>query len=36
MTFLCAGELFSSKGLREDQADLGDLLDVVVRALGMP
>ncbi|KAG6360849.1 hypothetical protein INS49_011916 [Diaporthe citri] len=29
-------QLFSSKGLREDQADLGDLLDVVVRALGMP
>lgn len=29
-------ELFSSKGLREDQADLGDLLVVVVRALGMP
>lgn len=29
-------ELFSSKGLRKDQADLGDLLDVVVRALGMP
>lgn len=29
-------ELFSSKGLREGQADLGDLLDVVIRKLGMP
>lgn len=29
-------ELFCSKGLRKGQADLGDLLDVVVRALGMP
>lgn len=29
-------ELFPSKGLRKDQVDLGDLLDAVVRALGMP
>lgn len=29
-------EFFSSKGLREDQADLGDLLNEAVRVLGMP
>jgi alcohol dehydrogenase class IV len=29
-------DLFFSKGLTEEQADLGDLLDAVVRALGMP
>lgn len=29
-------ELFSGKGLLEERADLGDLLDAVVQALGMP
>lgn len=29
-------ELFCSRGLLEGQADLGDLLDVVIRKLGMP
>ncbi|KAJ7806020.1 putative Fe-containing alcohol dehydrogenase [Mycena olivaceomarginata] len=28
--------LAENKGLKEDRADLGDLLDVLVRALGMP
>jgi alcohol dehydrogenase class IV len=29
-------ELLRSKGLQEDTADLGDLLDVVIRELGLP
>jgi alcohol dehydrogenase class IV len=29
-------ELLKSKGLQEDTADLGDLLDVVIRELGLP
>ena len=31
-----AEALFIAKGLERDTADLGDLLDVIVRALGMP
>jgi alcohol dehydrogenase class IV len=29
-------QLLKSKGLQEDTSDLGDLLDVVIRALGLP
>ena len=29
-------DLFASRGLHEDTADLGDLLDVFIRELGLP
>ncbi len=31
-----AAELFKSAGLEQDKADLGDLLDVIIRRLGLP
>ncbi|KAE9379727.1 Dehydroquinate synthase-like protein [Stipitochalara longipes BDJ] len=31
-----AAELFRKAGLQEDKADLGDLLDVIIRTLGLP